>query len=141
MGQVRSKRMHLMTPRVVRNYNYVMLDVAGKTRRNARLGRLVAGAFVANPEGKPQVNHVNGNKLDDRAENLEWVSVSENIKHSYDRGLRETPRGNMKFTQRKVDKVREHRRSGFSHSEIARKLGMGTSTVTHILLGSRRSKQ
>ena len=57
--------------------------VALSNRKIYRAHRLIASTFIENPEGKPVVNHINHIKQDNRVENLEWVTYSENSKHSY----------------------------------------------------------
>lgn len=77
---VRSKK--LIDKNVHRNgYVSVWLGVDGKSMTPS-LHRLVAEAFVPNPENKPCVNHIDGNKQNNRADNLEWVTHSENMRHA-----------------------------------------------------------
>lgn len=66
-----------------RGYALVTLCKNGKTK-HFQVHRLVAEAFIDNPKNKPQVNHIDGNPLNNCKENLEWATAQENIRHKYD---------------------------------------------------------
>lgn len=87
LGNVFSrKRNQLLTPVKNTNKGYfrvLLYDGIGSSRK-ILIHRLVAEHFIPNPENKPQVNHKFGVTTDNRASQLEWVTPSENMKHSYD---------------------------------------------------------
>lgn len=62
-------------------YVYVMLSNKNK-KKCARLHRLVAEEFIPNLKNKPVVNHIDGNKLNNQADNLEWCTQKENVNHA-----------------------------------------------------------
>lgn len=69
-------------------YHYVTLCTSPKLKRKFLVHRLVAEAFIPNPENKPEVNHIDGDKNNNCVSNLEWVSRSENESHSFQIGLK-----------------------------------------------------
>lgn len=103
--------------------------------------RLVAIAFIDNPENKPQVNHIDGNKLNNYVSNLEWATRKENMRHSWDIGLRtayKRPQGEGS-TRAKLtnDQAREIRASDLSHRKLAKVYGVNHSTIADIKKGIR----
>lgn len=72
----------LKTETIVEGYQRIVL-MKEAIKKRYMCHRLVAQEFVPNPDNKPYVNHINGNKADNRAENLEWVTQSENELHSH----------------------------------------------------------
>lgn len=77
---------YFLSQSIQQDYKFVSLLVNGQPKR-MRVHRLVAMAFIPNPENKPYVNHINGDKGDNNVENLEWVTPSENTIHAVKTGL------------------------------------------------------
>jgi hypothetical protein len=85
-------RIKKMRPQIMPS-GYLKVNLCKNSIKTTKhVHRLVAEAFIPNPENKRQVNHKNGDRMDNRVSNLEWCSASENIKHSYDVLHRKNPR-------------------------------------------------
>lgn len=70
-----------------KGYPYVDLSQKNGKRKCPKIHRLVALAFIPNPNNLPQINHIDGKKDNNSISNLEWVTQSQNIKHSFLLGL------------------------------------------------------
>jgi len=86
--------------------------------------RLVAMAWCPNPNGYKEVNHKNGNKADNRAENLEWVSRSENMRHSILSGFQK-----RRLTETQIKDIRASKEK---HTVLARHYGVSDTLIRKI---------
>lgn len=93
---VNKEKIFKITPQIINSgYYKVVLYKDGKYK-NKCIHRLVAETFIPNEENKPQINHIDGNKLNNNVDNLEWCTRSENMKHSYKNNL-STPSAKGKY--------------------------------------------
>lgn len=95
-----------------------------KVRKMAKIHRLVAEAFIPNPDNKPQVNHIDSNRKNNRLDNLEWVTPKENAVHSCVYGARHKPKvyGTNGTITICVDRVSQVADYGFRPDGVSRVL-------------------
>lgn len=122
---------------------YLQVDLKIDGKRYIRcIHRLVADAFIENPEKKDQVNHKDGNKLNNSVDNLEWVTCKENIRHAWGNHLngplKGEKHGNHILTDDAVRYIRENykprdKKNGMN--ALARKFGVSTYPIYRVLKG------
>ena len=95
--------------------------------------RLVAAAFIANPDSKPEVNHLDGCKTHNCVMNLRWVTTSENLRHAYKYGLRTSLVGEaVPWSKLTVDQVLQIRTSTASQRSLAAQYRVSQPTISRI---------
>jgi len=118
---------------------YVRVYVSGKL---IRLHRIIAQTFVANPKNYTEVNHKDGNKKNNHADNLEWCTRKQNMRHATRIGLHRLGFGEeairAKLKQSEVDYIRANyipRHPEFGQSAMGRKFKVSNSCVHRVLNG------
>lgn len=91
----------------------------GKQARNFYVHRLVAQAFIPNPDNKREVNHVNGNKGDNRLCNLEWITSSDNKKHAIKAGLMLQHTENQLKNRSRIGKSNWYKNLGYDENGVS----------------------
>ena len=124
---------------------YCLINIVGNNKmKTLKIHRLVAIEFLENKEKKPQVNHKNGIKSDNRLENLEWCTQSENMKHSLNTGLKIPLNGEnckvSKLTEEQVIEILTKKRDSnnkknWGAKELCLKYNLKPTCVSEIASG------
>lgn len=142
MGRVRKIKYLKPNKSNVGKYSVMSLSKNGKSS-GFLLHRLVAEAFIPNPEKKSQVNHKNGNKDDNRASELEWMTRRENIDHAVSNRLHVKKRdqnGELnsanKLTEHQVMEIVLLYKTGmFTQEGLSKKYSVSVCNINKILVG------
>lgn len=112
-------------------YNYIDISVNCEIMRFL-LHRLVALYFIDNPEKKPHINHIDGNKNNNHYSNLEWCTASENLKHARDLGLNNSIGSKNKMAKFTNIQISDIRKSNKTITEISKEYGVAIATISRI---------
>lgn len=140
-GNVKSlkyKKHRILKPFEWQGYKKIKLVLEG-VEKTFKIHRLVANAFVENPENKPMVNHKDGNKGNNIYTNLDWTTNAENVKHAYDNdliSLKKKMRSANPKAVLQIDKVTGEVLARFeSIREAERETGVRSQHIGNVCLG------
>jgi len=126
----------VLSPRILNGYPTATLSHECKGKAIG-VHRLVAMAFVPNPDNKPHVNHIDNNTMNSHASNLEWCTPMENVHHAMKTGsfVRGEKNGMAKLTAADIELATILRRDGMSGTKIAARFGVTNATMYKALSG------
>jgi len=135
-----SRRTKILKPYVKNGYFAVNL-FDNQKMKHCYIHRLVAEAFIENPDNKKEVNHIDCDKQNNRVSNLEWCNRTHNLQHSYDNGLKRMGEnhGGHKLTEQEVLQIRKEYKKGdrnYSYHALGKKYNVNWCTIQAII--SRR---
>jgi hypothetical protein len=122
---------------------YVLIPLRAEGRaRTCRLHRLVAAAFISNPNGLPHVNHIDCDKLNNSVTNLEWMSRMDNYWHAHKAGIwtgGSNPNRAPKLSGAAVIAIRDAYASGIFASQLAKRFGISKAHAYNVATGKKRA--
>jgi hypothetical protein len=135
-GKYRKAQRRILKPNLFSRYLFVILRESPR-HKMVYIHQIVANTFVPNTENKPEVNHIDGNKWNNHASNLEWVTKSENKLHSTQILKRGSgiSHGMAKLSEEQVIAIRDERKLGTPFQKIADKYEIAKQTVIGICKG------
>jgi len=123
----------------VSSTGYYIISISHNNKSKPhRVHRLLAETFLKNPQNKPEINHKDGNKLNNNISNLEYCTHAENMKHAFKNGLVNNTgikNGRAKLNNNKVRKIRAMLKDGISQQKIANEFQISRGAILKINLG------
>jgi len=143
LGLIRNKKNNkILKPFINSCYYRVNLYLSKTEKKLCQLHRILAEVFIENPENKKEVNHIDGNKLNNSLDNLEWVTRVENALHSYKYGLQKSKKGKNNDKHKKViqfDLNNKEIKVWDCVMDIERELGLSSGGISNSCLGKSKT--
>ena len=132
----RIKKEKLLKQNIIKS-GYCVVSITNKKRKTMPIHRLVAQTFITNPNNLPQVNHKDGNKQNNRVDNLEWCTNEYNMQHAKQNGLLEKRK--LKIKVKQYDLNDKMIKQWLSAKDVWEELKINNSHITECCKGKRKT--
>lgn len=119
-----------LSPRISYRGYYLIRLLKDRVPHEHSLHRVVGQAFIPNPKDKPQINHIDGNKLNNHVDNLEWCTASENMQHCQEQGLNKC----LKLSAAQKKEIKElYASRSYSLSQLGEMYGVTHQNIWYLV--------